>query len=142
MKGQIDHEKRTQQQDPPGLQYLLAALFLFFGTRKLTGADVAVQTFSEIGAGQWFRYLVGLLEVSGAIGLLIPRLSGLAALGLAGVMTGAIAAEVLLIPDGSPVTPLVLLAMVATVAWFRRDRTIALLEDGLGPIPAARRQRV
>ena len=31
------------------------------------------RTFNQIGAGQWFRYLVGALELAGAIGLLIPR---------------------------------------------------------------------
>lgn len=123
-----------------GLQFLLAALFLFFGIRKLIGDEVAVQTFSEIGAGQWFRYLVGTLEISGAIGLLIPRLAGLAAIELTGVMTGAVATEVLLSADGNPVTPLVLLVMAATVAWFRRERTIALVEAGRGRIPAIRRQ--
>ena len=41
------------------------------------------------GAGQWFRYLVGILELAGAIGLLIPRLAAPAALGLLGVMIGA-----------------------------------------------------
>lgn len=123
-----------------GLQFLLAALFLFFGIRKLIGDEAAVQTFSEIGAGQWFRYLVGTLEIAGAIGLMIPRLAGLAAIELTGVMTGAVATEVFLIADGDPVTPLVLLVMAATVAWFRRERTIALLEDGRGWIPAIRRQ--
>jgi putative oxidoreductase len=123
-----------------GLQFLLAALFLFFGIRKLLGDEVAVQTFSEIGAGQWLRYFVGTLEVAGAIGLLIPRPSGVAAIGLAGVMAGAVATEVFLIPDGDPGTPLVLLVMAATVAWFRRDRTIALLEDDRGRMPATRRQ--
>lgn len=122
-----------------GLQFLLAALFLFFGIRKLIGDEAAVQTFSEIGAGQWFRYLVGTLEISGAIGLLIPRLAGLAAIELTGVMTGAVATEVFLIADGDPVTPLVLLVIAATVAWFRRERTIALLEDGRGRMPAIRR---
>jgi uncharacterized membrane protein len=107
-------------------------LFLFFGIRKLIGDEVLVQTFSEIGAGQWLRYFVGTLEISGAIGLLIPRLAGLAAIGLAGVMTGAVATEVFLIPEGDPVAPMVLLVLAATVAWFRRDRTIALLENGRG----------
>jgi putative oxidoreductase len=122
-----------------GLQFLLAALFLFFGIRKLIGDDAAVQTFSEIGAGQWLRQLVGTLEISGAIGLLIPRLSELAAIGLASVMTGAVATEVFLIADGNPVTPLILLVMTATVAWHRRHRTIALLEAGRGVTPRRRR---
>jgi putative oxidoreductase len=55
-------------------------------------------------------------------------------------MTGAVDTEVFLIADGDPVTPLVLLVMAATVAWYRRERTIALLEDGRGRTPAIRRQ--
>jgi uncharacterized membrane protein YphA (DoxX/SURF4 family) len=42
-----------------------------------------------IGAGQWFRYLVGSVELVGAIGLLTPWLAGLAAAGLAADMVGA-----------------------------------------------------
>jgi len=42
-----------------------------------------------MGADDWFRYMVGTLELAGGIDLLIPRLAGLAALGLTGVMVGA-----------------------------------------------------
>jgi len=45
--------------------------------------------FAAEGAGQWLRYLVGSLEVAGAVGLMVPRLSGLAALWVAGLMVGA-----------------------------------------------------
>jgi putative oxidoreductase len=40
-----------------------------------------VEMFANIGIGQWFRYVVGALEVAGAAGVLVPRVSGLAALG-------------------------------------------------------------
>jgi putative oxidoreductase len=36
--------------------------------------------FTTIGVGLWLGYVVGALEIDSAIGLLIPRLSGLAAL--------------------------------------------------------------
>ena len=62
-------------------QILLAAFFLFAAAPKLTGQHTAVQMFGQIGAGQWLRYLVGTAELAGAIGLLIPRLAGLAAAG-------------------------------------------------------------
>jgi putative oxidoreductase len=72
------------------VQILLAAFFLFVaGGSKLAGAQGAVQEFGAIGAGQWFRYLVGTVEVAGAIGLLTPWLAGLAAAGLAADMAGA-----------------------------------------------------
>jgi uncharacterized membrane protein YphA (DoxX/SURF4 family) len=73
-------------------QTLLAAFFVFFAALpKLTGGGShgAVQEFGLIGAGQWFRYLVGTLELAGAIGLLTPWLAGPAAAGLAADMAGA-----------------------------------------------------
>jgi uncharacterized membrane protein YphA (DoxX/SURF4 family) len=48
-----------------------------------------VREFHLIGAGQWFRYLVGTIEVAGAIGLLTPWLAGPAAACLAATMAGA-----------------------------------------------------
>jgi uncharacterized membrane protein YphA (DoxX/SURF4 family) len=71
-------------------QILLAAFFVFFAAGpKLAGSHGAVQEFGLIGAGQWFRYLVGTVELAGAIGLLTPWLAGLAAAGLAADMVGA-----------------------------------------------------
>src|SRR6266536_3073226 len=68
------------------LQALLAIQFAGAGSLKLGGAQQMVDLFTQIGAGQWLRYLVGALELAGAIGLLLPRLSGLAALGLLGLL--------------------------------------------------------
>jgi uncharacterized membrane protein YphA (DoxX/SURF4 family) len=71
-------------------QILMAAFFVFGAAApKLTGSHQAVQEFGLIGAGQWFRYLVGTVELAGAIGLLTPWLAGLAAAGLAADMVGA-----------------------------------------------------
>jgi uncharacterized membrane protein YphA (DoxX/SURF4 family) len=71
-------------------QILLAAFFLFVAAGpKLAGSQSSVQEFGLIGAGQWFRYLVGTAELAGAIGLLTPWLAGLAAAGLAADMAGA-----------------------------------------------------
>ncbi len=64
------------------LQVLLALLFAMAGVVKVIGDPAAVEVFATIGIGQWFRYLVGVLEIAGAVGVLVPRLSGLAALGL------------------------------------------------------------
>jgi uncharacterized membrane protein YphA (DoxX/SURF4 family) len=61
---------------------------VFTGNKRVPGHQ-SVQEFGLIGAGQWFRYLVGTVELAGAIGLLIPWLAGLAAAGLAADMVGA-----------------------------------------------------
>ncbi|MGW3655157.1 DoxX family protein [Streptomyces sp. NPDC005151] len=107
------------------IQVLLVPFYLAAGTAKLVGAQQMVEFFDEIGAGQWLRYLTGTVEVIGALGLLVPRLTGLAALGLTGLMTGAVITNLV---AGTPsVLAVVLLPLVAVLAWGRRDRTIALL---------------
>jgi len=72
------------------LQVVLAAIIAGGGISKLAGDPVMVDMFADIGAGQWLRYLVGALEVAGGVGLLIPALAGLASLGLAALLTGAV----------------------------------------------------
>ena len=71
------------------LRILLAAIFLLTAVGKLLGQQFYVQQFDEIGAGQWFRYFVGVVELAGAFGLLVPALSWLAAAGLAIDMAAA-----------------------------------------------------
>ena len=101
------------------VQAVLTALFVMAAVPKLTGDPLMVDMFAEIGAGQWLRYVVGTLELAGAIGLLIPRLCRLAALGLAGLMVGASATNLFLF-GVSPAIPLAYLAVAAAVVWFRR----------------------
>lgn len=110
------------------VQVLLAFQFAGAGLFKLSGAPEMVDMFATIGVGQWFRYVVGTLELAGAVGLLIPRLAGLAALGLAGLMLGAIATN-LLILDASPWLPIGLLLMGALIVWGRWQQTRALVAN-------------
>jgi hypothetical protein len=109
-------------------QVLLAALFAFVAAPKLLGDPTAVAGFKSIGFGQWFRYLTGACELAGAIGLLIPRLSGLAALGLVGLMVGATLTNLFLLPGMAPVAVVtVLLGVVfGLIAWGRWPQTKAL----------------
>jgi uncharacterized membrane protein YphA (DoxX/SURF4 family) len=100
-------------------QVMLAFFFLMAALPKLGSDPAMVEQFGSIGAGQWFRYLVGSLELAGAIGLLIPRLCGLAACGLVGVMVGATITNVVVLGI-SPAIPLAFLVLAASIAWFRR----------------------
>ena len=108
------------------LQILLAIQFAFAGSLKLIGDPTMVEMFATIGVGQWFRYVVGALEIAGTIGVLIPRFSGLAALGLVCLMVGATITNVFVLGT-SPVAPLVALLMSALVACGRWPRTKNLL---------------
>ena len=100
------------------VQVLVAVQFAAGGLLKVTGDGAMVDLFDEIGAGQWLRYVVGTLEISGAIGLLIPRLCGLAALGLAALMAGAIVTNLFIIEE-DVLIPIVILLMSALIARGR-----------------------
>jgi putative oxidoreductase len=100
------------------LSGLAALAFISAGGFKLAGAPVMVEMFDKVGLGQWFRYLTGLLEVAGGIGLLVPRYAFHAARLLAIVMIGAIIAH-LAVLGGSFAPALVLLVLTLIVAHLR-----------------------
>jgi len=104
------------------LQGLAAFAFLAAGSSKLAGAPVMVEMFARLGAGQWFRYLTGTLEVIGAVGLLVPRANFYGAALLATVMVGAIVTH-LAILGGNPTPAIVLLLINVTVAYLRRPKS-------------------
>jgi uncharacterized membrane protein YphA (DoxX/SURF4 family) len=89
-----------------------------------------VWLFEQIGAGQWFRFLVGVLELAGGIGLLIPRLAAPAAIGLMGLMIGAAFTQAVVL--GMPamvLTPAILFVVLAVIAWGRREQLSAFLPN-------------
>jgi putative oxidoreductase len=107
------------------MQAALAVLVGLGGVAKLAGDQRMVDMFADIGAGQWLRYLVGALEVAGAVGLLVPILSGLAALGLVALMAGAAVTNVAVLGT-DPTMPVVFLVVAALIAWGRRSRVTDL----------------
>ena len=107
-------------------QILLAAIFSFAAVAKLAGAHTSVQMFNQMGAGQWLRYFVGTAELAGAIGLLVPRLAGRAAAGLAADMAGASIVNIAVLHSGAVAltVPLcVVCALVARSRWGAARRT-------------------
>ena len=106
---------------------LLALAFLGAGATKLSGNPEMAANFARWGFPEGFMYVVGALEVAGAIGLLLPRLAGYAAPALVGVMLGAIGTHVLHAEWGAIVPPLVLLTGAALVTRARRSPVLARL---------------
>ena len=70
---------------------LLVLIFAASGGAKLAALPFEIEAFTRWGYPLWFMYLTGALETLGALGLLMPVLSRLAASGLALLMLGAIA---------------------------------------------------
>ena len=96
------------------VRVILASQFVLGGVLKLTGDPQMVAMFDDIGAGQGLRLLVGTCEIAGGFGVLLPRFTRAAALGLAVLMVGAGVTNVVALQT-SPVVPLVLLALAALV---------------------------
>ena len=105
---------------------LLAVAFAAAGLAKLAGADPMVQVFDQIGIGQWFRYVTGLVEVTGAVLIVTPAFGLLGALVLGCTMVGAVLTHLVLI-GGSPVPALVLGLLAAVVAYRLRDSAMPML---------------
>jgi putative oxidoreductase len=111
------------------VQGILAAAFLAAGGAKLAGVPMMVQIFDQIGIGQWFRIVTGLVEVAGAVALLVPGLAALGAAWLGATMFFAILTHLFILPS-SALPALILLALNVLVVWLRRDQLMA----GLGSI--------
>jgi DoxX-like protein len=111
------------------LQVLLAALFLFAGGFKLV-TPIAVMTQQVAMPGLFLRF-IGLAEVAGALGLILPGLlrirpilTPLAAAGLVIIMIGAVGATMATAGAGQAVMPGVVGILAAGVAVGRwRGRT-------------------
>lgn len=111
-------------------QVLLALLFLFAGGTKLV---MPIEVLTQMGSPNqvvlpgWFIRFIGVCEVLGALGLVLPGLlrnreylTSLAALGLSIIMVGAVV--VTIIGDGvqlaiGPFVVLLLLLLIAYARW-------------------------
>ena len=109
------------------IQGLLAALFLFAGSMKLILPIEAMA--GPVSLPGWFLRFIGVAEVTGAIGLILPwvtrirpRLTPLAASGLI-IMSGATVITVVGGPAATAAVPFVVGLLAATVAYGRWQYT-------------------
>jgi uncharacterized membrane protein YphA (DoxX/SURF4 family) len=104
------------------LRLLLALTFLTIGAAKLTGSLGTVGWFTQLGWGQWFRYLTGLLDIIGALLLFVPRWTFYGAVVLACTIGTATVLNVLFPLRQNPLVPLAITMVAATLAWLARPR--------------------
>jgi uncharacterized membrane protein YphA (DoxX/SURF4 family) len=110
------------------LQVLLAAVYAFAASGKLTADPQAVAGFEAMGLGTMGMYVIGSLELAGAIAMFVPRLTGLAALCFVALMIGAVIITWATMGAGLLVAiPATVGVVAAIVAWGRRDSTRRLV---------------
>ncbi len=114
------------------LQVLLAAVYAFSAYGKLTAEAQNVAGFQAMGLGNAGMYIIGSLELAGAIAMFVPRLTGLAATCFVALMIGAVTITLGIGGGVLAVIPAVVLVLAAVVAWGRRDSTRRLVRQGRG----------
>ncbi|MGW8886094.1 DoxX family protein [Streptomyces sp. NPDC055749] len=110
-----------------GARFLLALFFAFSAFAKLIAHESAVESFARMGWGSGAMYVIGGLEMAGAVALLIPLLSGVAAIALAALSAGASVVQLTLLDPPNAVMPAVLVVVFALIARNRHHRTTRLL---------------
>ena len=108
-------------------QGALAALFLFAGGFKLAASTAALAQMTPFSP--WFIKFIGLCEVTGALGLILPgifrtrtELTPLAATGLGIIMLGAVTTTVLSMGLAPAIFPFVVGILTVTIARGRSPR--------------------
>lgn len=97
----------------------VVAAFVFIGATKANSNPRGrwVEIFQLIGWGQWFRYVTGTVQVTGAL-LLTWRTITLGAFLLVCTMIGAMIVDVVVVHAvGLALMPLILIGIV-TATWF------------------------
>ena len=111
-------------------QGLLAAFFLFVGFSKLTASAEVLTALFPLPAA--FIRFIGLCEVLGALGLVLPlalkirpELTSLAAAGLTLIMIGAAGTTLAVGGGAMSVMPLLIGVVTALIAFHRRPANLA-----------------
>jgi uncharacterized membrane protein YphA (DoxX/SURF4 family) len=103
---------------------LLAAVFATTGISKLIGVEpLTLQAAAMHGFPTWIRMVVGIVEVVGAIGLLVPAVASVAAAMLALLMIPATITQWI---SGEPgvFVPILSLVLLLIVAWRRNPAAV------------------
>jgi uncharacterized membrane protein YphA (DoxX/SURF4 family) len=109
------------------LQVFLAAVYAFSAFGKLTADAQNVAGFEAMGLGVAGMYVIGALELAGAVAMFVPRLTGLAALCFVALMIGAVAMTWAVGGGVLVAIPASVGVLAVVVAWGRRDSTRRLM---------------
>ncbi len=103
------------------LRIAAAAVFLSVGISKLESNPFWVKLFAQIGFGDWFRYLTGVLQVAGGLLFLVPRTVVAGAVLACSTMAGAVVVHMFMLGTGvgGAIIPFVLLLFSVAVAMRR-----------------------
>lgn len=99
----------------------LGLIYLFTGGTKLLATDATVEMWTQVwGYPLWFMFVIGVVELAGAIMLLVPQTRFWGASLLAVDMIGAMATHIRVEQFGFFFAPLALFAVLVWIAYRER----------------------
>ena len=107
------------------LQGAVACAFFAAGVTKLAAVPSEVQLFAQIGLGQWFRVVTGVVQIVGAFALVYPGLASIGGLWLGFTMFCAVVAN-LTVLHANPAAAVVLGLLNALIVYLRRDELASI----------------
>ncbi|RFU69298.1 DoxX family protein [Bacillus sp. V59.32b] len=105
------------------LQGILVLLFLMAGYGKLSGSEMHVEGFKKWGYPQWFRIVTGIVELVGAVLLIVgywaeaSAITGALILGITGI--GGILTHIKVKDSFKDTAMILLLTILAFVVFFQ-----------------------
>ena len=103
-------------------RFAIAAVFVSVGVSKFRD-PTWVRIFTQIGLGQWFRFLTGIMQIAGGLLTLVPRLSIVGIAMLACTMVGACLTWIVFGQAFVAIIPGTLLATLVVVGFAEYNRT-------------------
>jgi uncharacterized membrane protein YphA (DoxX/SURF4 family) len=102
----------------------LAIVFVSVGALKFAADSMYVRIFDEIGLGQWFRYLTGVVEVGGGVLLLIPGAAAVGFILVGCTMAGAVTFWIFTHHAFGAIIPGALLLAITGFGWAEVTRLV------------------
>ena len=109
------------------LSVLIALVMLMAGVSKLKGTEDQIKGFAAMGYPSWFVYVAGVIEIAGAILLLIPKTAAFGVLLLGATMAVATASLLKIGDVGHSPIPFAFLVVIGIIGWLRQDQFRKLL---------------
>lgn len=104
------------------LSGLIALAMLGAGGSKLGGAEEQVKGFAAMGYPTWFLYVTGVIEIVGAILLLIPKTAAFGVLLLGATMVGAVLSLLKMGDVAHAPIPFAFLVVIGIIGWLQQDK--------------------
>ena len=104
------------------LRAAIGLVFILFGLEKFpsTPTNHWVQFFNQVGAGQWFRYVTGTVEVIGGALVVVPAAARLGLALLALTMAAASAVHIFVIHQPANVLITGTFCIGLTAFWWKK----------------------